>query len=135
MRFDNQSALREYRQVGVRGHADEADPVKLISMLMSGAQEHIAAARGAIEHMDIALKGEHISKAVMIIQALHDSVREDSSPDLAQKLTALYEYMVVRLTEGNVRNAVSDLDEAAGLLSGIESAWDQVPTLLAEHKA
>lgn len=128
----SQNALDAYKQVGLQGSTTDADPHTLITMLMNGARERLITARNAMERGDIALKGESIGKAVSIIDGLRASLDPNANQALADNLANLYEYMNTRLTQANLRNDVAGVTEVLGLLAEIKSAWDEIPSRLAE---
>jgi flagellar protein FliS len=87
--------------------------------------QRIAIAKGAIQHKDITLKGESISKSIGILGGLRASL-DLSQGEIAVNLDRLYEYMERRLIEANLKNEVAILDEVSGLLKDVKSAWDAI---------
>ncbi|MCF6752448.1 flagellar export chaperone FliS [Pseudomonas stutzeri] len=120
------AAMRQYQQVGVKVQVNEADPHRLIQMLMQGGLDRIAQARGAMEREAYAEKGVLIGKAINIIGGLRDVLDKEAGGELATNLERLYEYMTMRLFEASRHNDVSKLDEVAKLLSEIKSGWDGI---------
>lgn len=113
-----------YAQIGMETSVQNANPHRLIVLLLEGASTAIAIARIAIDHNDVSARGNSISKAINIINnGLRASLDDDAGGDLAQKLAALYEYMCKRLLIANLRNDKVVLDEVAYLLSEIHEAW------------
>ncbi|MHB8823172.1 MAG: flagellar export chaperone FliS [Pseudomonadaceae bacterium] len=120
------AAMRQYQQVGVKAQVTEADPHRLIQMLMQGGLDRIAQARGAMEREAYAEKGVLIGKAINIIGGLRDVLDKEAGGELATNLERLYEYMTMRLFEASRHNDVSKLDEVAKLLGEIKSGWDGI---------
>jgi flagellar protein FliS len=120
------AAMRQYQTVNTQAQAVDASPHRLIQMLMEGGLTRMAQARGALERGQVALKGELIGKAVAIISGLRDGLNLQAGGELALNLDRLYAYMSVRLIEANVKNDPALLDEVAGLLRNIKSAWDAI---------
>lgn len=120
------AAMRQYQQVGVKAQVTEADPHRLIQMLMQGGLDRIAQAKGAMERDEIAEKGVLIGKALNIIGGLRGVLDKEAGGELADNLDRLYEYMSTRLFEASRHNDVSKLDEVAGLLAEIKSGWDGI---------
>lgn len=120
-------ALKEYSQVGVHSGVVSASPHRLIQMLMEGALEKIAAAKGAIARRDIPTKGAQITWAISIIDGLRMSLDMNAGGEIAQNLDRLYDYMTRRLLEANLKTEPAYLDEVAKLLKEIKSAWDAIP--------
>lgn len=128
------SVLKQYKQVGAHSGVATASPHRLIQMLLEGALEKINLAKGYMERGEIALKGSHISWAISIIDGLRMSLDKESGGEIAQNLDDLYDYMGRRLAEANMENSVGMLNEVAGLLIEIKSAWDVVPDVLRERQ-
>ncbi|WOF79559.1 flagellar export chaperone FliS [Pseudomonas sp. FeN3W] len=120
------AAMRQYQQVGVKAQVTEADPHRLIQMLMQGGLDRIAQARGAMEREAYAEKGVLISKAVGIIGGLRDVLDKKAGGELAENLDRLYEFMTMRLFEASRHNDVNKLDEVANLLGEIKQGWDGI---------
>jgi flagellar protein FliS len=123
--------MNEYRSAGMEGVVEEASPHLLVHMLLQGAMDKIAAAKGHMQAGDIALKGESLSKAISIIESLRASLDREIGGELAANLNDLYDYMERRLLEANTRNEIAMLDEVAGLLGEIKAGWDAIPP---EHR-
>lgn len=125
--MNTRTAISSYQKVGVESAITAADPHKLISMLYQGALLAIANAKSSIARKDIPAKGKAISHAITIIdEGLNASLDKKVGGELAQNLSALYEYMGSRLLTANIKNDVAALDEVAGLLTDLKSAWDGI---------
>jgi len=128
MSYDKQrGAMKQYSQVAVQSDAHFASPHRLIQMLMDGALQRIAAAKGDMQRGNIAQKGTHISWAISIIEGLRASLNMEAGGEIARNLDNLYEYMCWQLLQANLKNAPELLDEVASLLREIKSAWDAIP--------
>lgn len=121
------SAVNEYNQVGVSSGIEQASPHRLIQMLMYGAIEKVAMAKGFMERKEIAQKGAHISWAISIIEGLRASLDKNAGGEIADNLDDLYEYMVRRLARANAENNADILDEVISLLHSVKGAWDEIP--------
>ena len=104
-----------------------ADPHELILRLMNGAIERIAQAKGAIQHGIVKQKGECIGKAISIIGGLDGCLDHSHEGELSSNLSALYEYMIISLTQANISDDIAKLNETSDLLVQIKSAWEQIP--------
>ena len=71
-------ALKQYQQINAESGTAYASPHRLIQMLMEGAFERIATAKGCIQRHDIPGKGEQIGKAIDIIGGLRDGLNPDA---------------------------------------------------------
>jgi flagellar protein FliS len=127
------AALNAYQEVGVRSGLDEANPHRLIQMLMEGVLDRVARARGHMERTETGPKGEQISRAITILEGLRLCLDADQSRDLAERLEQLYDYMQRRLTEANLHNDSERLDEVLSLMKEIKSGWDEIPSEAVEQ--
>ncbi len=128
-------ALKSYENVALRSAVLEATPHQLVQMLMDGALDRIAQAKGCMSRGDIAQKGAHIARAVAIVNGLRRDLDMERGGEISANLEALYEYMSRRLLEANVNNDPAVLDEVAGLLREIRDAWAQIPVEYHERYA
>lgn len=120
-----------YARVGVETTAMSASPHQLIVMLFDGAKTAIAMARHHMVSGEIEAKGHAISKAIGIVDnglkaALDAQAAGEAGAALVGNLSALYDYVVRRLFQANLRNDVQALDEAGQLLENVASAWREI---------
>ena len=122
-----QGAAGEYASVGTQTGVTEASPHRLIQMLLDGALDKIARARGAMQRNEYKEKGNHITSAGSIVLGLRTSLDLEAGGELAANLDNLYEYMFRRLMEAHAENDEAALDEVSSLLREIKSGWDALP--------
>lgn len=120
------SALKQYQQVNTTSQVADATPHRLIQMLMEGGLSRIAQARGALSREQLSLKGELIGKAIAIVGGLRESLDLQKGGEIAENLDRLYQYMISRLVEANVRNEEAPLLEVADLLRNVKESWDAI---------
>ncbi len=120
------TAMRQYQSVNNQAQAIEADPHRLIQMLIEGGLTRLAQARGAMERNQTALKGELVGKAIAIIGGLRQGLNVEQGGELAVNLDRLYEYMTTRLMEANLKNDLVILEEVSGLLREVKNGWDAI---------
>ena len=120
------AALKQYQSVNLQARVMDATPYQLTQMLMEGGLARLAQARGAMEHGNIALKGELIGKALGIIGGLRDSLDLEQGGEIAANLDNLYEYMTRRLLEANLNNSLQQVEEVSQLLREIKEGWDGI---------
>ncbi len=121
------NAISAYRKVGVDAAIEVADPHRLILLLFAGAQAALGNARVAMQQQQIAAKGEAISKAIDIIgNGLKVSLDLEKGGEIAARLDALYDYLVLRLLRANLDNDLPALEEVASLLEEIHGAWREI---------
>jgi len=123
----NQNPAAAYAQVSLESAVISADPHGLILLLFQGAETAMSLASLHMENNEIAQRGSNISKAIDIIaNGLKASLDLAAGGELAERLSALYEYIVQRLLWANMKNDRAALDEARTLLGEIHSAWAEI---------
>ncbi len=131
MSFPNaRKGINQYSQVGTSSGVESASPHRLIQLLMEGALDKLAAAKGFVERGDIAEKGRFIFWAISIIGGLRGSLDMDKGGEISQNLYSLYDYMERRLVEANRNDDIAMIDEVIDLLREVKVGWDEVPMAL-----
>ena len=127
MSFASRNAAHAYRKVGLEIGVAEASPHRLILMLFDGALLAVAKADNAMQEGRTADKGHAIAQGMDIVaNGLKASLDFSADDQLAGRLAALYDYMVMRLLHANVHNDSAALREVGRLLSEIRSAWEEI---------
>jgi flagellar protein FliS len=119
--------INAYKKGNIKQEVALADPHKLTLMLMQGALERMAFAKGCIERKEYEAKAEHMSKATAIIVNLRDTIDLDVGGEVGENLYALYDYILGRITDAHIQNNVQILEEGINLLLPIKNAWAQIP--------
>ncbi len=119
--------INAYKKGSLKQEISTADPHKLTLLLLQGALDRIAYAKGAIERKDFEAKSENISKAVSILIYLRDTLNIEAGGEVSENLLALYSYIIDRINEAHMSNLTSLLDESYSLLEPIRDAWVQIP--------
>ncbi len=120
-------AAKLYSSIGTQTGVEAASPHQLILLLMEGALEKIAVAKGHMQRGEVALKADFICRAVAIVDGLRMSLDTRVEHELTRNLDDLYDYMNRRLLHANLNNDVAALDEVSGLLREIKEAWAAIP--------
>ncbi|MFC5653071.1 flagellar export chaperone FliS [Paenibacillus solisilvae] len=110
---------QKYQQSSVQ----TASPGKLIIMLYDGAIRFVKQGIDAIEHKNIASANENLIKAQNIVHELVASL--DFKYEISNGLALLYEYMLHRLIESNVRKDIVPASEVLSYLTDLKAAWLQ----------
>ncbi len=121
--YSNSSSLAAYQSVAAHGKVASADPHRLIVMLMDGALERIAAARGAMATGAQAHKARMIHRAVSIIDELRASLNYESGGQIAANMADIYDYCCRQLMKASVESRPELLDEVCHLIREIRGAW------------
>ena len=120
------SGVKAYSKMDAVTGVENADPHRLIQMLLDGAIEKINRAKFFMLNKDIAEKGRHISWAISIIGGLRNSLSFDKGGDLAQSLDSLYEYSTYTLVEANTHNDIEKLESALQVIQQVKEGWDAI---------
>jgi len=125
--FSRSSNVAAYRSVATHGGVAASDPHRLILMLMDGALERIAKARGCIEHGKLVEKTALLHRSIEIIEELRGSLDLSAGGQIADNLADLYDYMCRQLLKATLENRVESLTEVANLLQTLRAAWMEMP--------
>ncbi len=125
--MSSSSYAAQYRRTQLDGVVMDADPHRLVALLLAGACERIRLAAACISRQEPARKGKAIGEACAIIGHLNGSLDHEAGGEIATGLSSLYDYLQLRLTEANLHDDAAALDESLHLLGEIESAWNAIP--------
>lgn len=121
------NASAAYTRIGRDMGVETANSHKLILMLYDGALLALAMATAHIDKGDKRAMSEEIVRASNIIaQGLRDSIDPKSGGELAERLSALYDYMNVRLQFANIKGDKQIIGEVSGLLQELRVAWEEI---------
>ena len=121
-----QTGFQQYQSVNVHTALVDADPHRLIQMLMEGAIDRLVQAKGRMAFNDYEGKNTFINKAVGIIDGLMCSLDQEKGGEIATNLERLYDYMVRRLLEANAKNDPRMVDEVIELMRTVKEGWDGI---------
>ena len=116
-----------YAEIGLESGVMSASPHQLIVMLFDGAHSALVRARLHMQAGQTQLKGQSITKAINIIDTgLKAGLNLEKGGELAENLSALYDYMVKRLLHANLHNDEVTIQHVTDLLDNIADAWRQI---------
>ncbi|OHE85471.1 MAG: flagellar export chaperone FliS [Lysobacterales bacterium RIFOXYD1_FULL_69_11] len=124
--YSARNLANQYRQTSVSSAVLDADPHRLIALMLSGARERARLAVACLERGDLLRKSQAISDASAIIGGLNGSLNHEAGGEIADGLAALYDYAQRRLLEANTGNQAAPLQEVDALLADIETAWNSI---------
>lgn len=119
--------INAYQKGNIKQQIAQADPHQITLMLMQGAIDKMAYAKGCMERKDFEGKSIQLSKASAIIVNLRDTLDFSVESEVTDNLYALYDFMVNRLTDAHVQNSQKIVDEVIGLMLPIKTAWASIP--------
>jgi len=117
---------KEYSQVSLQTEVLEADPHKLIQLLLEGALTRLAAAKIFIEQDNIEKKNVKLGQVVEILCSLQESLDHERGGDISVNLERLYDYMTRRLFDANRLNDTDIINEVMGLLLEVKAGWEGI---------
>lgn len=121
------SSINAYKQLEAETSVSGADPHQLVSLLFDALQQALAKARLAMLSGDISAKGLAIGKAVRILEeGLKAGLDVTRGGELALNLRTVYDICTLKLTEANLRNNVTLVDEVIALVNPIADSWAQI---------
>ena len=123
----SRSNLAAYQNAAAHGGVAASDPHRLVVMLMDGALERIATARGCMQRGETVEKARLLNRAVSIVGELRSSLDMSAGGQIALNLSELYDYMCRRLLQATSENRLEMLDEVSKLLHEIRGAWVAIP--------
>ncbi len=71
-------------------------------------------------------KAKLVEKTVNIVDYLQSCLDKEKGGVIAKNLDALYDYMMVSLTEANIKNDKSKIKEIVGLLQELREGWSGI---------
>ncbi|WP_080452162.1 flagellar export chaperone FliS [Legionella pneumophila] len=116
----------QYKTIELQTRIETASPHELIDLLLQGARSHIATAQGNIQRNQIKEKGEHIGKAISIIEGLKMSLNHDKGGEIAENLLQIYDYVQQILLKANLKNDEDLLAQSNMLLAEVHQAWQAI---------
>ncbi len=118
----NGNGIDAYRQTNVT----TADPGRLVLMCYDGAISSLKTAREKYISGEHEAKAEAVKKAQSIISELMLALDFEKGGEVARNLNSLYNYMLRRITEGDVKGDMKAFDEVIIMLGELESAWKEI---------
>lgn len=120
------AAIRQYREADITSIVAEASPHRLIAMLYDGALERLARAECGIVRGDFNEKLSGIDSTMAILEHLAGVLDYEAGGAIAQRLAALYDYMLRRLLRAKIDNDAGGVREVAALLRTVKAGWDAI---------
>ncbi len=113
-----------YASLRAESAVHSADPHHLILLLFEGVENALSMAKLHAEQGNVAARGVAISKSIdIIVNGLKSSLDLELGGELAERLSALYDYMASRLLWANMKNDIATIEEVQYLLGEIHEAW------------
>jgi flagellar protein FliS len=104
-----------------------ATPAELTLMLYNGAIKFIKQAKGAIEEKNLEKANECCLKVQNILYELMSTLKREVP--IAKEFEKMYDYMLRRTIEANVRKDIAILDEVEDFFVQFRDTWKEVMAL------
>ena len=127
MSYSAGRATQAYASVGAQSRVSAATPHRLVQLLMDGALDRLAIAKGHMQRREVPQKVNAVNRTMSIVDGLRMSLDHSIDAAMSDNLENLYDYMNRRLLLANINNDVSGLDEVSALLRELKEAWDAIP--------
>jgi flagellar secretion chaperone FliS len=118
------SPYRAYVQTDV----NTASQARLVFMLYGGALKFINEAKQAIADRRVADAHGKINRTIDIVEELRNSLDMQAGGSIAANLDSLYDFVLRRLFDADMKKDASILDEARLVLDDLREAWAGICT-------
>lgn len=126
MKNPYQKALNDYQSLELQTRVENASPHELTNMLIEGALSNVCKAQGFMARAQLQKKGEHIGKALNIIEGLKTSLNHEKGGDISINLEQLYTHVQTSLLKANSTNDEVLLQHSHAILSQVHQAWQEI---------
>ncbi|MFZ5789671.1 MAG: flagellar export chaperone FliS [Pseudomonadota bacterium] len=103
-----------------------ASPAKKVAMLLDRAVASLGEAVQAIERRDIQARWNANQRAMQIIEMLLLHLDMEKGGEIAANLDKLYNFMLNRLTQVDIKNDPAPAREVASLLEPLRRSWHEL---------
>lgn len=100
-----------------------ATPGQLVVMLYEGAIKFCKHAKMGIEQKNVQTANNNLIKVQNIVQELKLGLDMKAGGEIAKTLDSLYEYMLRRLVEANIKKDAIIISEVQSSLEELKEAW------------
>lgn len=115
----NNNPYAQYKNTQIQ----TATPGQLILLLYEGGIKFCKLAKTSIEEKNIMNANNYIIKAQDIVSELMNSLDMKSGIEIANNLYSLYDYMLSKLIDANLKKDATDIDEVQKLLEELRDSW------------
>jgi flagellar protein FliS len=102
-----------------------ASKEQLLIMLLDGAVKFASKARQALLDKNIQESHKNLVKTQDIFYELIASLDLKNAGNWGQSLSALYQFIVEKLTEANMKKSVETLDEVMPFIEQVRDTWKE----------
>lgn len=102
-----------------------ASKEQLLLMILDGAVKFSKIARQAILDKDFQKANENIIKSENIYYELIATLDVENGGEWAVSMMAVYDFIIRRLTDANIKKDVSIMDEIIPLIEEVRDTWEE----------
>jgi flagellar protein FliS len=102
-----------------------ASKEQLLLMLLEGAVKFSKIARQAVVDKDVKKAHENLIKTQNIFYELMATLDVEKGGDWAKALMQVYDFIVTRLVQANMKKDVNIINEVIPLIEGIRDTWNE----------
>ncbi len=117
--------MNQYVKQYQKSNIETASREQILIMLYDGAIQFLNKAKIAIEKHDVEAAHNNLISTQNIIYEFINSLDREVAPDLADRLTSLYEYFIRRLIQANMKKEIAPIDEVLGYLKSLKATWEK----------
>ncbi|MFZ7120923.1 MAG: flagellar export chaperone FliS [Eubacteriaceae bacterium] len=103
-----------------------ASKKKLLIMLYEGAIKNLKLTEKSMESKDIEKINYYLTKTQSIILELMSTLNFELGGDIAKNLYNLYDYMYVKLIQGNIDKDLDSVIEVRNYMEELKNTWIQI---------
>lgn len=118
----SKNVLNNYKQTQI----STASPAKLVLMLYDGGMKFLGLAKQAIGEKRFDTANNNIIKTQRIVNELSLVLNLETGGEIATNLWKLYDYMVFRLIDINLRKDAEGIDEIVRMFKQLREVWNSV---------
>jgi flagellar protein FliS len=113
------AAAKAYKRVDL----ESAPKTQIVERLFDRFARDVEDVRAALVAKDIEKKARALSHANQIVLQLRMALDFAAAPKMCANLEALYNFVVLQLTECNIKRTTKPLDNAAKVMAGLGDAF------------
>ena len=118
----NAKAAKAYARNNVHGGAIDSDPIELVVLVYERALDHLKLGKVAVEQGEYGI--DHFTKANDLIQkGLLACIDYSQGEDIAQNLSAIYEWTLREIIKGRVEKSPEKIQEVINVLTPLYEGW------------
>lgn len=118
----NQNAAKHYWEQQILN----ASPAERVVLLYDGAIRFLLSAKQSIEANDIQSRFNNNKRAGDIIMYLFETLDMEKGGEIAVNLSRIYQYMLNRLIQVDLKNDTEVIDEVVGQLRTLREPWAKI---------